>query len=64
MYNYFFLILGNIKMDLTFSDSDLSFRKEVVSFLENEYPSDIKEKQDKRVTLEKEEIIRWQKILH
>ena len=51
-------------MDLTFSDSDLSFRKEVVSFLENEYPSDIKEKQDKRVTLEKEEIIRWQKILH
>ena len=64
MYNYFFLILGSIKMDLTFSDSDLSFRKEVVSFLENEYPSDIKEKQDKRVTLEKEEIIRWQKILH
>ena len=58
MYNYFFLILGSIKMDLTFSDSDLSFRKEVVSFLENEYPSDIKEKQDKRVTLEKEEIIR------
>ncbi|MBV06636.1 MAG: pimeloyl-CoA dehydrogenase large subunit [Gammaproteobacteria bacterium] len=51
-------------MDLTFSNSDLSFRKEVVAFLEEEYPSDIKEKQDKRVPLEKEEIIRWQKILH
>ena len=51
-------------MDLTFSDSDLSFRQEVVTFLENEYPADIKEKQDKRVPLEKEEIVRWQKILH
>ena len=51
-------------MDLTFSDSDLSFRQEVVTFLENEYPVDIKEKQDKRVPLEKEEIVRWQKILH
>ena len=51
-------------MDLTFSDSDLSFRKEIVTFLDNEYPADIKEKQDKRIPLEKEEIIRWQKILH
>ena len=51
-------------MDLTFSDSDLSFRQEVVTFLENEYPVDIKEKQDKRVPLGKEEIVRWQKILH
>ena len=51
-------------MDLTFSDSDLSFRKEVVTFLDNEYPADIKEKQDKRMPLEKEEIVRWQKILH
>ena len=45
MYNYFFLILGYAKMDLTFSDSDLSFRKEVVTFLDNEYPADIKETQ-------------------
>ena len=51
-------------MDLTFSDSDLSFRKEVIAFLDNEYPVDIKEKQDKRIPLDKEEIVRWQKILH
>ena len=51
-------------MDLTFSDSDLSFRQEVIAFLDTEYPSDIKEKQDKRITLDKEEIVRWQKILH
>ena len=51
-------------MDLTFSDSDLSFRQEVIAFLNTEYPLDIKEKQDKRITLDKEEIVRWQKILH
>ena len=49
-------------MDLTFSDSDLSFRQEVIAFLNTEYPSDIKEKQDKRITLDKEEIVRWQKF--
>jgi hypothetical protein len=29
-------------MDLKFSESDLQFRQEVVSFLETEYPEDIK----------------------
>ena len=48
-------------MDLKFSESDLQFRQEVVSFLESEYPEDIKEKQDKRIPLEKDEIVRWQK---
>ena len=48
-------------MDLTFSDSDLSFRQEVIAFLNTGYPSDIKVKQDKRITLDKEEIVRWQK---
>ena len=51
-------------MDLKFSESDVTFRQEVVSFLETEYPEDIKEKQDKRIPLEKEEIVRWQKILN
>ena len=51
-------------MDLKFSESDLQFREEVVSFLETEYPDDIKEKQDKRIPLEKDEIVRWQKILN
>ena len=56
VYNYFFLI-KRIEMDLKFSEADVTFRQEVVTFLENEYPEDIKEKQDKRIPLEKEEIV-------
>ena len=51
-------------MDLKFSEADLTFRQEVVNFLEAEYPEDIKAKQDKRIPLEKDEIVRWQKILN
>ena len=50
-------------MDLTFSKEDLDFQAEVRDFLTSEYPLAIKEKQDKRLPLEKEEIISWQKIL-
>ena len=50
-------------MDLTFSKEDLDFQAEVRDFLISEYPLEIKEKQDKRLPLEKEDIISWQKIL-
>ena len=50
-------------MDLSFSKDDLDFRQDVVNFLETEYPSDIRKKQNKRLPLEKEDFIRWQKIL-
>ena len=50
-------------MDLTFSKEDLDFQAEVRDFLISEYPLAIKEKQDKRLPLEKEDIISWQKIL-
>ena len=50
-------------MDLTFSKEDLDFQAEVRDFLTSEYPLEIKEKQDKRLPLEKEDIISWQKIL-
>ena len=50
-------------MDLSFSKEDLDFRQEVVDFLDNNYPADIKEMQDKRLPLDKEQNIRWQKIL-
>ena len=50
-------------MDLTFSKEDLNFQAEVRDFLTSEYPLEIKEKQDKRLPLEKEDIISWQKIL-
>ena len=51
-------------MDLKFSEADVTFREEVINFLETEYPDDIKEKQDKRIPLEKDEIVRWQQILN
>ena len=50
-------------MDLTFSKEDLDFQTEVRDFLTSEYPLAIKEKQDKRLPLEKKDIISWQKIL-
>ena len=50
-------------MDLTFSKEDLDFQAEVRDFLTSEYPLAIKEKQDKRLPLEKEDIISWQKVL-
>ena len=50
-------------MDLTFSKEDLDFQAEVRDFLTSEYPLAIKEKQDKRLPLEKKDIISWQKIL-
>ena len=50
-------------MDLNFSEEDISFQSEVRDFLSNDYPDDIKDKQDKRNPLNKDEIIRWQKIL-
>ena len=50
-------------MDLTFSKEDLDFQAEVRDFLTSEYPLEIKKKQDKRLPLEKEDIISWQKIL-
>ena len=50
-------------MDLTFSKEDLDFQAEVRDFLISEYPLAIKEKQDKRLPLERLDIISWQKIL-
>ena len=50
-------------MDLTFSKEDLDFQAEVRDFLTSEYPLALKEKQNKRLPLEKEDIISWQKIL-
>ena len=46
-------------MDLKFSEADIAFRQDVVDFLNSEYPEDIKEKQDKRIPLEKEETVSY-----
>ena len=50
-------------MDLAFSQEDLDFQEDVRNFLASEYQLEIKEKQDKRLTLEREDVITWQKIL-
>ena len=50
-------------MSASFSKEDLDFKQEVTNFLDANYPEDIKEKQDKRLPLEKEQFIRWQKLL-
>jgi len=50
-------------MNLTFSKEDLDFQKEVQIFLETKYPIDIKAKQDKGLPLDREDVIKWQKLL-
>jgi alkylation response protein AidB-like acyl-CoA dehydrogenase len=51
-------------MNVEFSADELAFQAEVRMFLREEYPADIREKQEKSITLSKEDIVRWQKILH
>ena len=50
-------------MNLSFSKEDIDFKQEVIDFLDANYPGDIQERQDKRLPLDKEQNIRWQKIL-
>ncbi|MEO1338378.1 MAG: acyl-CoA dehydrogenase family protein, partial [Myxococcota bacterium] len=51
-------------MDLSFSSEELKFRDEVRDFFATQYPADIKEKMDNNVRLDKDDFVRWQKILH
>jgi len=50
-------------MDLVFSKEDLDFKEEVRVFLKSEYPSKIREKQEKGLPLEREDVVKWQKLL-
>jgi alkylation response protein AidB-like acyl-CoA dehydrogenase len=51
-------------MDVKFSPEELEFQAEVRKFFQEKYPADIREKQDKGVTLSRDDMIRWQKILY
>ena len=51
-------------MHVSFTTEENDFQKEVNSFLNEKYPADIKEKQNKSIPLEKEDFIRWQKTLY
>lgn len=51
-------------MDVNFTTADLTFQKEVRNFFQNEYPMDIREKQEKGIYLKKDDHIRFQKALY
>ena len=50
-------------MDIAFSPEDLSFQQDVRDFLAANLPEDIATKVKKNLSLEKEDFVRWQKIL-
>lgn len=51
-------------MNADFTAEELEFQKEVQDFLKAEFPQDIKYKVDNGIKLEKEDFVRWQKILY
>ena len=51
-------------MHVTFSDEELAFRDEVRAFFRDEYPEDIREKQQRGVEIGPEDQVRWQQLLH
>lgn len=51
-------------MNIDFTADELAFRDEVRDFLEAEFPADLRKKQALGIPLEKEDHVRWQKILY
>ena len=51
-------------MDLTYSDADNAFRAEVRSFVAAELPAGFRHKVENGLYLEKDDYVRWQKILY
>tara|TARA_B110000014_G_scaffold32493_1_gene20477 strand:+ start:219 stop:1388 length:1170 start_codon:yes stop_codon:yes gene_type:complete len=50
-------------MEISFTEKDIEFRDEIRSWIKNDYPPHIKEKQDKGEILTKEEVIEFHKAL-
>ena len=50
-------------MNADFTAEELAFQEEVRKFLQNEFPADLKAKVDASVRLDKDDMVRWQKIL-
>ncbi len=51
-------------MDLSFSAEERAFRAEVRAFLSEALPDEIRAKVRDQVALQKDDYVRWQKILH
>ena len=55
---------GRIVMDMEFSPEDLAFQKEVRDFIAENYPAELRGKQDEGDELTKEDFLAWHKILY
>ncbi|MEY4237782.1 MAG: hypothetical protein RL339_383 [Pseudomonadota bacterium] len=51
-------------MDIDFSPEDLAFRDEVRAFIAENYPAELRGKQDEGDELSKEDFLSWHRILH
>lgn len=51
-------------MNVAFTAEELNFKNAVRAFLETEFPADIRAKVDGRIRLDKEDYVRWQRILY
>jgi alkylation response protein AidB-like acyl-CoA dehydrogenase len=51
-------------MDMEFSPEDLAFQKEVRDFIAENYPAQLRGKQDEGEELSKEDFLAWHKVLH
>ena len=51
-------------MNLNFTAEEQAFRDQVLAFLDQDYPADIKDKMDKQQALTKDDMVRWQKALY
>jgi alkylation response protein AidB-like acyl-CoA dehydrogenase len=50
-------------MNIDLTEEELAFRDEVRQFFTSNYPEDIRRKRDNGITLTRDDMIRWQKIL-
>ncbi|WP_322401969.1 acyl-CoA dehydrogenase family protein [Massilia luteola] len=50
-------------MDLTYTGDDLAFRDQVRAFIEAELPADLRHKVDNHLRLQKDDYVRWHRIL-
>ena len=51
-------------MDMEFSPEDLAFQQEVRDFIAENYPADLRDKQDEGEEMSKEDFLAWHKILY
>ncbi|PCJ26257.1 MAG: pimeloyl-CoA dehydrogenase large subunit [SAR86 cluster bacterium] len=51
-------------MNADFTAEEQTFQEEVRTFLEGEFPAELRDKVDAGIRLSKEELVRWQKILY